>query len=689
VNFIKAFVSLLFLFTPLQTGWGVELKPAPRPENYDPAGYLRDRVVLKPLMDTPLRHTFITRGPGGAYYLTGTVSAGNEGSDFQNNDGVWLWKSTDLKAWEPLDQVWSIERQGSAWQKKKRLNPNDPAASPVRGMTTPEIHFLKGTWWLAYSMNGNGTGLLRSKSSRPEGPYEDVGRITAGEGSPSLFEDFDGTVYWVWGPGRIARMKDDLSGLAAPPRQLTFDVRYPLTSRVPKLHFPESVSVLKTDFGRRRYFLVVESGSCRLGTYTRDTHIFASDSLFGGYSNDGDLKHTCLLLEHGAQSTVFQDGEGNWYATFYGADNKAAWRDRPAVVSLDFDRGRGRPCRGRRREFTERGPWATMQPLIDDVIVNDQQLLNAPDGYYYFTGSMFGDAFRKHGLSVWRSETLEPRSVNPENWQEFTPVTCADVPFLVKLAEKDPSIFDFTPTRWGPAGRNPKLGTWWNAEIHYLKGTYWIVGGPSIRDETVREAMEEAGLSNPLWKSTTGKAEGPYEIHAWLKYSSPSFFEDDDGKVYFLEGVSQCALMKEDMSGIDVEATEAIGQKRGIKSYGDWNRLQTTENLNMDYDIGNCMVKIGGKYVFFSCNCIGGYDYQYFVADNIWGPYSRPRVCTPHGGHTFVMKDKQGTWYGLQWSGMGMVPFLHELHVEDTGDDVILMPKWEWEYRQSKTERAQ
>ena len=52
------------------------------------------------------------------------------------------------------------------------------------------------------------------------------------------------------------------------------------------------------------------------------------------------------------------------------------------------------------------------------------------------------------------------------------------------------------------------------------------------------------------------------------------------------------------------------------------------------------------------------------------------------------MKDKQGTWYGLQWSGMGMVPFLHELHVEDTGDDVILMPKWEWEYRQSKTERA-
>ena len=33
------------------------------------------------------------------------------------------------------------------------------------------------------------------------------------------------------------------------------------------------------------------------------------------------------------------------------------------------------------------------------------------------------------------NRTLEPRSVKPENWQEFTPVTVADIPALVGLAE--------------------------------------------------------------------------------------------------------------------------------------------------------------------------------------------------------------------------------------------------------------
>ena len=665
------------------TAGAVELKLPPRPENYNPAGHLDNRVELEPLLETPLRHTYITRGPDGGYYLTGTVSRDGRGDDFQNNDGVWLWRSADLEEWESLGQVWSIEKQGSDWQRRHNLNPEDPAGPLVRGVTAPEIHFLKGTWWIAYSMNGRGTGLLRSTSGKPEGPYEDMGRITAGEGSPSLFEDFDGTVYWVWGPGRIAKMKEGMSGLAEDPRQLTFEARFPLTARMPKLHFPESVGILKTEEGRRRYFLIVESGSCRLGQYTRDTHIFASDSLFGGYSNDGDLKHTTLLLEHGAQSTVFQDAEGKWHATFYGADSKAVWRDRPGIVSLTYDRGRGRPVRGHPREFTERGPWPTREPLFDDCIVNDQQMLNAPDGYYYFTGSMWGDRFRKHGLSIWKSKTLAPRSERPENWKECTPVTVADIPILVEMAEEESSIFDFTPLPWGPAGRRPTLGTWWNAEFHYLKGTYWIIGGPSIGDKELREALEEAGCKGvPLWRSTTGKAEGPYEIETWIQCSCPSFFEDDDGKIYFLEGVSQIALMKDDMSGIDVEATAAIGRERGIKSYGPWNRLETTENLVMDYDIGNCMVKIGGKYVFFTCNCIGGYDYQYFVADDIWGPYSRPRVAVPHGGHSFVFEGKEGNWHSLQWASLNMVPFLHQLHVEDAGDDVTVMPKWEYEYQQ-------
>jgi hypothetical protein len=79
-----------------------------------------------------------------------------------------------------------------------------------------------------------------------------------------------------------------------------------------------------------------------------------------------------------------------------------------------------------------------------------------------------------------------------------------------------------------------------------------------------------------------------------------------------------------------------------------------------------------------------GSDFQYFVADDIWGPYSRPRVAVPHGGHSLVFQDKEGRFHSLQWASLGMVPFLHELYVEDAGNDVIIMPKWEWEHRRKK-----
>ncbi len=661
----------------------VELKLAERPANYRPHAKVLDaRVALQPLMDHPLRHTFVTRGPDGAFYLTGTVSAGDKGTDFQNNDGIWLWKSADLKTWSPLGQVWSIEKQGAAWQQQYRLNPDNPPGPLVRGMTAPEIHFLKGTWWIAYSMNHHGTGLLRSTTGKPEGPYEDVGRITGGEGNASLFADFDGAIYWVWGPGRIARMQDDLRGLAEPPRQLTVDRPAELTSHVPKLHQPESVSLFKTETGKqKRYFLVVESGSTRLGGYTRDTHIFESEQLFGPYVTEG-LKNQDLLVMHGGQSTIFEDGAGNWYATFYGADDKALWRDRPGILPLSFDRKSGRPdsARGNRTVQTTRGPWITAEPLIDDAIINDLMILNAPDGYYYLTGSMFGDAFRGHGISIWKSPTLEPRSVKPDHWREFTPVTWVDIPLIRELAKNDPRLLDFTDRR------NRKLGTMWNAEIHYLKNTFWIVGQTAVGGD-LRKAWEatqaKAGVKGcPLWRSTTGKAEGPYEIHTWIAYSSPHLFEDDDGAVYLLDGVNVLRKFTDDMKAYDTAWAEKLAAERGFR-----NVLMQKEGLTMDYDIGITMIKVGGKYIAFTTNCIGGYDYQYWVSTgDIAGPYSRGRVSMPYGGHVGVFKDKEGIWRHVQYH-MAMAPWVHELHVEDTGDDVILMPKWEYEYQQSKKEK--
>jgi len=107
---------------------------------------------LTPVFDTPLRDTSVCRGDV-AWYLTGTVSS--DESDFQNNDGVWLWKSADCKTWKPMGQVWSIERDAAqdSWQRMRRVV-NDPALGAVRenglarGMVSPEIHCLKNNYFV-------------------------------------------------------------------------------------------------------------------------------------------------------------------------------------------------------------------------------------------------------------------------------------------------------------------------------------------------------------------------------------------------------------------------------------------------------------------------------------------------------------------------------------------------------------
>ena len=192
--------------------------------------------------------------------------------------------------------------------------------------------------------------------------------------------------------------------------------------------------------------------------------------------------------------------------------------------------------------------------------------------------------------------------------------------------------------------------------------------------------MKKDGGANPLFRSTTGKAEGPYVLHAMLPVSAASLFEDDDGSVYVGHGTTGFQKMKDDMTGLDKEWLARMQKERGYKGL-----LGNLEGLNPDYDIGFSMVKIGGKYVMFTCNCVGGYDQQYWVSKDILGPYGRPRVMMPYGGHSFVMKDKEGKWHSLQWYGTtAMAPCLHELHVEDTGDDVIMMPKYEWEHKQKE-----
>jgi hypothetical protein len=61
---------------------------------------------LEPLFDFPLRDPSICIGGDGMYYLTGTTGFPTW---WQTNEGIRVWKSPDLKKWEPLGLVWRID----------------------------------------------------------------------------------------------------------------------------------------------------------------------------------------------------------------------------------------------------------------------------------------------------------------------------------------------------------------------------------------------------------------------------------------------------------------------------------------------------------------------------------------------------------------------------------------------------
>ena len=280
---------------------------------------------MEPLLQFPIRDTSIRLGGDKYYYMTGTTG----GPDWWTvTANIQMWKSTDLKAWTPVvtqprvqTAVWNIDRQGT-WQKSIMLRDGQP----FRPLWAPEIHYFKGTYWIPYCVPRLGTGLLKSTTGKPEGPYVSAISpdlpLTDGIDA-SLFEDDDGTVYFLWGGNNIARMKDDMSGLAEKPHLIGPKNR-------PFVGF-EGISLFKTN---GRYYL--SGADFIFGEY----HCFTatSENLYGPYSD------RYLSVPHGGHNNFFQDRNGRWWSTFFGNDLQAPFIEMPGIVPMKFDSsGRLRP----------------------------------------------------------------------------------------------------------------------------------------------------------------------------------------------------------------------------------------------------------------------------------------------------------------------------------------------------------
>ncbi|HKJ47425.1 MAG TPA: family 43 glycosylhydrolase [Balneolales bacterium] len=286
---------------------------------------------VNPLFKRWMRDVQVEKAPDGYYYLTGTIA--DKGYNYihaarQFNKGIMLWRSKDLKNWENMGYVWTFDKDGT-WQKDfgiagKEKNRTLWAAS-IHYISSQKNYFIVAC--VPHNPHGSGSFILRSKTGKPEGPYENIEGNKKGplfkKIDGNLFEDDDGKVYFLGHAHYIARMKDDMSGFSEPLRKFNEKSYQPEP-------YIEGISVFKAN---GKYHLVQAIWSVRLpdGTYTYapgntyhsgrkiqqnkysyDCVIATADNIYGPYS----YRYTAIT--DGGHNNFIKDDDGNWWATMFG-----------------------------------------------------------------------------------------------------------------------------------------------------------------------------------------------------------------------------------------------------------------------------------------------------------------------------------------------------------------------------------
>jgi beta-xylosidase len=276
---------------------------------------------LKPLVpDTQLRDTIVILGGDGNYYMTG--SSGADIWDF--NDGVELWKSGDLKKWDYVGEVWSFDKDGT-WEKNWRWHHH-----AVRAIWAPEIHYIKrlDNYFITISMPPGNRGILKSTTGRPEGPYVNAlanDGYFKGDIDGTLFEDTDGKVYFTCGgAGHIWLMNDDLSATVGVAHGVAFEK--PADGSWTR----NSVAQEGASLFKRNGIYYLGGAGFYQGRYS--SVVAMSTNIFGPYQNWEEA------VPCGGGTDYFQDKEGNWWDAYFGNDNQSPFREKPAIVKINFDK---------------------------------------------------------------------------------------------------------------------------------------------------------------------------------------------------------------------------------------------------------------------------------------------------------------------------------------------------------------
>lgn len=321
----------------------------PMPASFTTGSVIKDGLLppIKPLLELHLRDTQICLGGDGYYYMTG--SSGD--NIWAYAAGVELWRSKDLKKWTYIGLVWRIEKDGT-WEKKWQ----DLHGKPARALWAPEIHYVKGNYFICFSMPPTGISILKSSTGKPEGPYIKATAITdrpfTNGIDPTLFQDDDGKVYFTYaGANRIALMKDDMSDIAEPYHPVVLQN----PDHDPAHHAARCAGRGMNDFGTEGAILFKANGRYYIGAADDyegrySSCVAVSDSIFGPYHNRQET------VPCGGGTGFFKDTHGNWWCSYFGNDSQSPWREKPGIVKVDFDQ-QGKISVSKHQPFVDDPYW--------------------------------------------------------------------------------------------------------------------------------------------------------------------------------------------------------------------------------------------------------------------------------------------------------------------------------------------
>lgn len=369
--FQRSLLSIIITIATLSYGNLYAAEGYGSADTQDPA--LRIPSFVKPLFDYWMRDTWATLAPDGYYYITGTTATPDRHFPGQVhcwdwNDGLYLWRSKDLKNWESRGLIWSMEGDGT-WQSAPKVYKEgekhattsingDPLDNKFRAVWAPELHYVESlkNWFIVACVNqtatAKGSFILRSVNGRPEGPYIN---IKANEEQPlfgnidgSIFEDSDGSIYFVGHNHYIAKMKSDMSGFAEPVRTLK-ETKYSPEPYVEgafifkhdgKYHLVQAIWSHQTAEGDT--YVADKKLTSNKTRYSYDCIISTSDNVYGPYGERYNA------ITGGGHNNLFQDKEGNWWATIFFNPRGAqaaefAQTCRPGIVPMLYEDGKFRP----------------------------------------------------------------------------------------------------------------------------------------------------------------------------------------------------------------------------------------------------------------------------------------------------------------------------------------------------------